>query len=205
MPKNSIDFQKTIIYKLVCNDVNITQLYVGSTTEFTKRKYQHKSDCKNENSIAFNDAKYKFIRENGGWAGWSMIQVEAYPCTNSLEARSRERYWVETLSASLNTHRPISSVEEKKEYYEVNKKYFKEYYENTIKTKRIKCDCGCEYISTNKAYHMESNKHKKLLKQIEDDKFVEAMEALNNEVLRITDEEIKKINDIFDGREVKDI
>ncbi len=38
MPKKIIDFSKTIIYKIVCNDLNITDVYVGRTTNFINRK-----------------------------------------------------------------------------------------------------------------------------------------------------------------------
>jgi hypothetical protein len=50
MPKMNIDYSKTVTYKIVSNDLNIRDCYVGSTTEFTKRKYGHKSDCTNANS-----------------------------------------------------------------------------------------------------------------------------------------------------------
>ena len=43
MPSKAIDYSKTVIYKIVCNDLNITDLYVGSTTQFTKRKNSHKT------------------------------------------------------------------------------------------------------------------------------------------------------------------
>jgi len=35
MPKTEIDYSSTIIYKLVCNDLNITDNYVGHTTNFS--------------------------------------------------------------------------------------------------------------------------------------------------------------------------
>ena len=38
MPKENIDYSKTIIYKIVCKDINIKDCYVGSTTNFTNRK-----------------------------------------------------------------------------------------------------------------------------------------------------------------------
>jgi hypothetical protein len=41
MPKKNINFSKTIIYKIVCNDLTITDVYVGHTTNFIKRKAKH--------------------------------------------------------------------------------------------------------------------------------------------------------------------
>ena len=50
MPKLPIDYSKTIIYKIVCNDTNITDCYVGHTTDITRRKAHHKCSCNNPNS-----------------------------------------------------------------------------------------------------------------------------------------------------------
>ena len=38
MPRKNCDYSRTVIYKIVCNDLNITDCYVGHTTEFTKEK-----------------------------------------------------------------------------------------------------------------------------------------------------------------------
>ena len=54
MPKINIDYSKNVIYKIVCNDENVDYLYIGSTTNFTKRKNCHKSCCNNINNINHN-------------------------------------------------------------------------------------------------------------------------------------------------------
>ena len=49
MPRLPTDYSKSIIYKLVHkDDVNNEIIYVGSTTKFTIRKYDHKKNCNNE-------------------------------------------------------------------------------------------------------------------------------------------------------------
>jgi hypothetical protein len=130
MPKISMDYQKTIIYKICCNDLSITDLYVGSTTNFIQRKYGHKSKCNNEKDKKYNIKVYQNIRENGGWNNWTMIEIEKYPCLDVNEATARERYWYEELQAKLNS---IFPNRPKKEYYEANKDKIKEtkkkYYE----------------------------------------------------------------------------
>jgi hypothetical protein len=123
MPRKEIDYSKTVIYKIVCNDLSITDIYVGSTTQFTKRKYNHKSLCANEKGKKYNYKLYKTIREHGGWENWSMIQIEEYPCGSANEARERERYLYEQLNASLNTLYPNRNS---KEYYDENKEKIKE-------------------------------------------------------------------------------
>ena len=106
MPKVNVDYSKTIIYKLVCNDLNITECYVGSTTNFTKRKNMHKSICNNPRDKKHNRKNYCFIRNNGGWSNWQMIEIEKHPCNDKNEATKRERYYYESLNASLNSNKP---------------------------------------------------------------------------------------------------
>ena len=48
MPRKPIDYSKTHFYKIVCKDTSITDCYVGHTTDFTKRQWQHKNSCKNQ-------------------------------------------------------------------------------------------------------------------------------------------------------------
>jgi hypothetical protein len=119
MPKNNINYLNTIIYKIVCNDLNIKDLYIGSTTDFYNRKSNHKSKCNSETDKNYNLSIYKCIRANGGWDNWSMVEVEKFPCKDSLEARARERYWCEQLNATLNSNKPYitdNEIKECKEY-----------------------------------------------------------------------------------------
>lgn len=148
MPKIPIDYSKTIIYKLVCNDLSVTDLYVGHTTNWIKRKGQHKSDCCNENSKHHNVKVYQFIRENGGWDNWNMVQIEEHCCNNTREATLRERYWYEQLNGTLNSNYPARTAkEQKKEYNEKNKEKLKEYRQANKERKK-------EY---SKAYNQANN------------------------------------------------
>ena len=149
MPKKDINYSKTIIYKIVCNDLNITDVYVGHTTNFIKRKARHKSDCNNINGKAYNYKIYTIIRDNGGFENWSMIEIEKFQdCNDINEASARERYYYELLNAKLNTNCPARNV---KEYQEINKdkikEYKNEYYE---KNKEIIRDYKKEYYEQNK-------------------------------------------------------
>ena len=110
------DYEKTIIYKLVCNDLNVKDIYVGHTINFIDRKNVHKSSVKNENNNGYNCKKAKIIRENGGWDNWSMVEIEKYPCNNKYEARARENYWYEVLNATMNSQVPIKAP---KKYYQI--------------------------------------------------------------------------------------
>ena len=103
MPKDEIDYSKTIIYKIICKDKKVSDVYVGHTTNFIKRKFQHKTLCKNLN----NKLKiYEIIRQNGGWDNWEMIEIRTYNCKNKDEARIKEQQHYEELKPSLNSCPP---------------------------------------------------------------------------------------------------
>jgi hypothetical protein len=159
MPKKEMDYSKTIIYKIVCNDLNITKLYVGHTTNFIQRKWKHKNNCTNNNSKCYNYKIYQFIRANGGWDNWSMIEIEKFSCNDINEATARERHWYEQLNAILNTQIPSRTKKEfDKEYYETNKPKILEY-----KNQKFNCECGRKYTQNHKARHLNSKKHKDYL------------------------------------------
>ena len=63
-------------YKLVCNDTNVKDFYIGSTANWNDRKTKHKGACNNEKNKEYNETKYKTIRANGGFENWSMIEIE---------------------------------------------------------------------------------------------------------------------------------
>jgi len=135
MPRTQINYNKALIYKLCCNDTSITDIYIGSTTNFTKRKYSHHHYSKSCN----NRKVYNFINSNGGWNNWSMVLIDYVKCNTSLELRKVEREYIDLLNPSLNSYNVCASQEDKKEkgkqyskkYYEKNKEQFKEYREKT--------------------------------------------------------------------------
>ena len=146
-----IDYSRTIIYKIVCKDITIKETYVGSTTQFTSRKGQHKYSCNNNKD--FN--VYNFIRANGGWDNWTMVMVEEYPCKTKLESDQRERHWLETLHATLNMYIPSRTEAEWREdnkgymieWSKNNKEHIAEYRKNN---KEKKAKYKAEYNKNNK-------------------------------------------------------
>ena len=108
MPKLSMNYANAVIYKIVCNDLTITDCYVGSTTNFTKRKCRHKNNC--EHNVITK--VYQVIIANGDWNNWSMILVEEFPTTSKLLLEQRERYWIETLGSTLNCIVPTRTHKE---------------------------------------------------------------------------------------------
>ncbi len=63
MPLKAINHKNTIIYKIQHND-KPELLYIGHTTNFDTRKYQHKRSASDP---VDSSAIYEIIREHGGW------------------------------------------------------------------------------------------------------------------------------------------
>jgi hypothetical protein len=194
MPKRAIDYSKTSIYKIVCKDIEVKDLYVGHTTNFCKRKQEHKCNCINEKNAAHNSYVYQEIRKNGGWYNWDMIEVEKYVCNDEREATARERFWIETLHATLNKIRPNRTKEEikiyRKNHYEQHKEEIKEQnkqnkeekfhynlqYRNDNKEKikaykkeKITCECGCIVCRAQLTEHKKTKRHFDLMSEKQQD------------------------------------
>ena len=119
MPKKTMDYSKCVIYKIqhINND---ELLYVGHTTNFTKRKNEHKSRVICETSNAYNHKVYQMIRENGGWLDFNMVVVKDFPCENNRQAEAEEDRIMREMKSTLNTIRASHS---RKEYRQDNKEY----------------------------------------------------------------------------------
>jgi len=108
------------IYKLCCNNLDVTEVYVGSTMNIRTRKNGHKSDCNNEHGKNYNIPVYKFIRANGGFENWSMVMLTPVEFNIRAELNAFERAWVERLNASLNCQVPNRTAAE---WVDDNKKH----------------------------------------------------------------------------------
>ena len=178
------NYQNGLIYKIVCKDLDVKYIYVGSTCNFETRRNNHKSKCNNGNNYKI----YQIIRANGGWDNWKMIEVEKYPCNDGNELRARERIKYEELKGNMNIHVPNRCEKERmkeynKEYYknnkeilkekrkkyrENNKEKIKEYRENNKEkiNKKINCVCGSLFMKKHKKRHERSKKHQKYINHL---------------------------------------
>jgi hypothetical protein len=172
MPRLAIDYSKTVIYKLVHeDDYDNSNVYVGHTTDFIKRKNGHKTSCNNPNTKLYNTKVYKNIRDNGGWDAWKMVEIEKYPCKDEREASARERYYIELIKSNLNTKLPTRTMEE---WRENNKEFIskcgKIYYQNNkeikklYQQKQVMCECGCEIQKGNILKHQKTLKHSNMIR-----------------------------------------
>jgi hypothetical protein len=172
MPRQPLNYQNTIIYKIVCKDLSIDYIYVGHTTSFTHRKREHKSRCNNSYPFLL----YTKINENGGWDNWEMIEIEKYSCNDANEARARERYWYEELNAKLNTRCPTIDIEKDKKRAKIylsnynknltdEQKQSKREYNKEYKQQTYICDCGIEVKNGSKWKHIKTIKHLQNIKE----------------------------------------
>jgi len=107
MPKTEIDYSNTIIYKITCKDPNVTDVYVGHTTNFVQRKHAHKQSCINNKSPNYKCKLYEVIRNNGGWINWKMEIINFFECHDHYEARKKEQEYFISLNATLNSIEPM--------------------------------------------------------------------------------------------------
>lgn len=147
MGRGKTDYSKGLIYKLCCKDPNIKQIYIGSTVNFRGRKSNHKAGCNTPTHRDYNTKKSKFIREHGGWENWEMILIEYYSATDLRDLEQRERYWFDELSSNLNTNKPYTSTEERKEY---NRKTANLYHQNNKEKEKLYRDNNKEKIKEQK-------------------------------------------------------
>lgn len=129
MPKknNKIDYttQPISFYRFVCEDENITSTYVGHTSNFTRRKSEHKKicNCNNVNDRRYNLKVYKTIRENGGWDNWRMIEIKNQLCESKRHAEKIEQELIEQYKSELNSHKAFrTSITEYYKQYNLENK-----------------------------------------------------------------------------------
>jgi len=169
MPK----YENGVIYKLKHNlDYDDENIYIGSTTNFKHRKNDHKTCCNNINQKGHNLKVYKYIRENGGFDEWIMIQIQEYPCNSKKELETRERYYIDLFKSTLNKVIPTRTD---KEYKQNNcdkiAEYLKEYRQNnrdkiTEKRKVFYQDNRDKILEKNKEYR-QNNRDKIIEKKKE--------------------------------------
>jgi len=153
------NYNQSHIYKLCCKDTDIKEIYIGSTTNFTRRKCRHKSDCHNINSKQHNYKVYQFIREHDGFQNWDMVLIENVNCNTKLELHKIERKFIEELQPSLNKQLPLRTHEEyNKEYRIKNKEIL-----NESQKEKFTCECGGKFTKCHKIQHIKTKKHIKFL------------------------------------------
>jgi len=123
------DYSKGVIYTIKCD----SGIYVGSSTNFSKRKADHKYIIKHK--LMLDRLIYKSIRKHLGVCTIEIYKM--FPCKNKNELIAEEQRIMKELNANLNT-------------YECQITYI---------NNRIVCECGANVRRDNIIRHRKSDKH----------------------------------------------
>jgi len=109
----------SVIYMISCRDETVPEIYIGSTSNFIRRRNEHFYSCNNINCKSHNFKLYRFIRSNGGIDNFVMEILErCYEDENKFEI---EKKYIRLYNPELNSHKYLT--EEQKE---INKKIIKQ-------------------------------------------------------------------------------
>jgi hypothetical protein len=161
MPKQPIDYSKSIIYKIISNNPDVKEVYVGSTTDFKSRKNRHKINCNYEIGKEYNRKLYKTIRDNGGWDNFMMIPISEYPCENRIQLLIKEEEHRKELNAELNMVKCHTGLIQQ----EYQKLYRDEKKDELHRKKKDYREKNRDKILEKKKKDYETNKEKILLQQ----------------------------------------
>ena len=123
----------SIIYKIVCKNPLIREIYCGSTKNTLRTRWSAHKSTYNKNG---QQKLYKFMRENGGIDNFTIRELEIIPYTTKNAQLEKEKFWKNFLQATLNNNSPIGLDIERhsknvqkamKKYYLKNHAKFLEY------------------------------------------------------------------------------
>jgi len=106
MPK-SVDYSKSMIYKICCKDCNIKKIFIGGTTSIYSRKSKHKKECEDPENERYNDYLNRYIRENGGFKNFNCLVIEHFKdCIDKQDLNNRvyEKQKEHKATLHLNLH-----------------------------------------------------------------------------------------------------
>jgi len=161
---------EAVIYMITTKD----GLYIGSTTDFKRRCWEHKSRVKSGESQLL----YENIRKNKGQYKIEIILNLA--CEDKIELRMIEEEHRILCEANLNGLKCFTTEDEKRQYNidyrqtnrnqrnHKNREYYKDNKQHIQKRNSIKsfCECGGNYTYPNKASHYKSKKHQSYLSSL---------------------------------------
>lgn len=109
--KNPLD--SFCLYSIRPNCPNDTNLYIGSTVCFNRRKAQHKKAVTNKRGGTYYCILYRYIRKCGGWDNFTMEKILDYPCETKHEGLLKEKEYIIKHEATLNSVMPVSDFTER--------------------------------------------------------------------------------------------
>ena len=95
MPKVKINYAEMLFYKISCLCPNITQVFIGHTTNVNQRKHILKKQTQSE---TYYSDMIEFIKNSGGWENWTLQILEKYKCKTHIDIVLREIYHSDILN-----------------------------------------------------------------------------------------------------------
>jgi predicted GIY-YIG superfamily endonuclease len=99
-------YNNFIIYKIY-QEGKEDMVYIGSTTNFNQRKFNHKKNTTNKRSKKYKIKLYQYIRSMGGWDTFRMEIIETNNFESKGEGLLREKELIKEYGAKLNSINPI--------------------------------------------------------------------------------------------------
>ena len=145
------DFTKSVIYHIRQMESKEV-VYVGSTTNFSQRKSEHKHSCNKEEGKRFTLPIYCHIRDNGGFNCFEIIPIKSLKLENKTELLIAEQEEMDKHQTLVNSLKAHTTIEELKEYKKQNDKLYYQENKEDIKEKT-------------KQYYQENKENRKLYYQ----------------------------------------
>ena len=105
---------------------NSNESYIGSTQHFVDRKSKHKKNVKNTRGKNYWCKLYKYIRRNGGWNNFDMVQLECGSTYSTGNIKDIEQSFIDQYKPTLNSkqaskrlHINVLRGKQKKKQYNV--------------------------------------------------------------------------------------
>jgi hypothetical protein len=100
------------VYKIVCKDENITDIYIGSTREKLKERVRSHLKSYNNNK---NYKVYEFMRKNGSFENFEFKILNEIEYFDNVMQFKQEQAYINCYKPTLNHHNAHLSKEERKE------------------------------------------------------------------------------------------
>ena len=160
------------VYKYSCP--TFEDFYIGSTVDFNTRFSKHKTHFR-DRPLKHTCLKfYDFIRDNDSHIkDWNMEIIETLNDITLNQLRKKEQHFMNELKPTLNKFKAFATKEYKLEYHRKAAIIYKLKHpekiremQNEYHTRRFECSCGSNVMLSHKLRHLNTKKHKDLIKNL---------------------------------------
>ncbi len=154
-------YKIAFVYKITSG----TQVYFGSTKDFSRRKIQHINAY--ENYIK-NGGRYYQSFDILKLGDYTFEIIETHNIISKFDLLMREKFYIDN-NDCINNRAPINTVDELKQQKQAREKRYRQKHDVDLKAKKnekFNCPCGGKYTKSHKALHDRSIKHIKYITNV---------------------------------------